>query len=187
MKTFYTRLICLVLFSNSFLFSYSQEKTKNDKSYSFNIVVDMNDMSRRNDFNYKFLINKGWDNDENEQTRFFDDKSLYYITFEYKKAFEKGFNHYDRVPKDTVKVKLADSQMDSIFVLTTQLLTIDKNLDVTHRKVPISFYDGEYVSVRLELIEYNTFNEISIGFDQEDIFQKRFYKLLEYLNSIKNN
>jgi hypothetical protein len=147
----------------------------------------MNDMSRRNDYNYKILINKGWDYDENGLARFLDSKNLYYITFEYKKAFEKGFDHYDRIPKDTLKVILANSQIDSIFVLTTELMTIDKNLNVTDKKSPEWHYDGEYASVKLELREYSISNEIIIAFDNEDIFQKRFNKLLDFLNSIKDD
>jgi hypothetical protein len=147
----------------------------------------MNDMSRRNDYNYKILINKGWDYDENGLARFLDSKNLYYITFEYKKAFEKGFDHYDRIPKDTLKLILTDSQIDSIFVLTTELMTIDKNLNVTDKKSPEWHYDGEYASVKLELREYSISNEIIIAFDNEDIFQKRFNKLLDFLNSIKDD
>jgi hypothetical protein len=147
----------------------------------------MNDMSRRNDYNYKILINKGWDYDENGLARFLDSKNLYYITFECKKAFEKGFDHYDRIPKDTLKLILTDSQIDSIFVLTTELMTIDKNLNVTDKKSPEWHYDGEYASVKLELREYSISNEIIIAFDNEDIFQKRFNKLLDFLNSIKDD
>jgi hypothetical protein len=147
----------------------------------------MNDMSRRNDYNYKILINKGWDYDENGLARFLDSKNLYYITFEYKKAFEMGFDHYDRIPKDTLKLILTDSQIDSIFVLTTELMTIDKNLNVTDKKSPEWHYDGEYASVKLELREYSISNEIIIAFDNEDIFQKRFNKLLDFLNSIKDD
>jgi hypothetical protein len=84
-------------------------------------------------------------------------------------------------------VKLTDSQIDSIYILTTELMTIDKKLTVTDKKRPKGHYDGEYASVKLELSEYSTSNEIIIAFDNEDIFQKRFYKLLEFLNRIKDN
>ena len=187
MKTYITKLICLIIFSNVFFFCYSQEKIENNKNYSFNVVLDMNHMSRRNDYNYKFLINKGWDYDENGLFKLLDNKTLYYISFEYKKAFEKGFDHYDRFPKDTLKVILTDSQIDSIFVLTTELMTIDKNLNITTKKSPEMDYDGAYASVRLELREYSTINEIIISFVNEDIYQKRFNCLLEFLNSIKDN
>jgi hypothetical protein len=96
MKTYKFIIILLIVFTNSIISSYSQEENKTNKNYSFNVVLDMNDMSRRNYYNYKFLINKGWDYDENGLTKFLEDKYLYYITFEYKKAFEKGFDHYDR-------------------------------------------------------------------------------------------
>jgi len=187
MKTYKFIIILLIVFTNSIISSYSQEENKTNKNYSFNVVLDMNDMSRRNYYNYKFLINKGWDYDENGLTKFLEDKYLYYITFEYKKAFEKGFDHYDRIPQDTLKVKLTDSQIDSIYILTTELMTIDKKLTVTDKKRPKGHYDGEYASVKLELSEYSTSNEIIIAFDNEDIFQKRFYKLLEFLNRIKDN
>lgn len=187
MKALRTKFICLIIFSNAFIFCYSQEKIENDKNYSFNVVLDMNDMSRRNDYNYKFLINKGWDFDENGLTKFLENKHLYYITFENKKVSEKGFDHYDRIPQDTLKMKLTDSQIDSIYVLTTELMTIDKNLNVIDKKSPEGNYDGEYASVKLELREYSTSNEIIISFDNEGVFQKRFNKLLEYLNSIKEN
>ena len=66
-------------------------------------------------------------------------------------------------------------------------MTIDKNLNVIDKKSPEGNYDGEYASVKLELREYSTSNEIIISFDNEGVFQKRFNKLLEYLNSIKEN
>jgi len=66
-------------------------------------------------------------------------------------------------------------------------MTIDKNLNITNKKSPEMDYDGTYASVRLELREYSTINEIIISFVNEDIYQKRFNCLLEFLNSIKDN
>jgi hypothetical protein len=144
-------------------------------------------MSRNNDYNYKFIVNKGWDFDENGSFILLDYKTLYFITFEYKKAFQKGFDHYDRIPKDTVKVKLSDNEIDSIFVLTTELMTIETNLNVKDINSSEMDYDGEYATVKLELKEYSVTNEIIISFDNENIFQKRFSKLLGFLNCVKDN
>jgi hypothetical protein len=187
MKTLKIIFILLIVLTNSIISSFSQEENKTNKNYSFNVVLDMNCMSRKNDDNFKFLINKNWDYDENGIFKTLDRKSLHFVRFEYKKAFEKGFDHYDRVPIDTLRIKLNDFHLDTIFRLTTELMTIDKNLNVTDKKSPEWHYDGKYASVKLELEEYSTRTEISLAFDNEHIFQIRFNKLLDFLNSIKDN
>ena len=86
----------------------------------------------------------------------------------------------------TIKTKLLDYQLDSIFVLTRELMTLDKNINVTEKRKPEVDYDGKYASVKLELFEYSVRKEIVISFDNDFIFQNRFYKLIDFLNSIIN-
>ena len=65
-------------------------------------------------------------------------------------------------------------------------MTLDKNINVTEKRKPEVDYDGKYASVKLELFEYSVRKEIVISFDNDFIFQNRFYKLIDFLNSIIN-
>lgn len=183
---FKNKLMLLIILTSIISSSYSQEQIDNNKNYSYSLVLDMNHLSRNNDYNFKFIVNKSWEFSENGAVNFFDNKSIYFIEYEYKKAFHKGFDHYDRIPKDTIKTKLLDYQLDSIFVLTRELMTLDKNINVTEKRKPEVDYDGKYASVKLELFEYSVRKEIVISFDNDFIFQNRFYKLIDFLNSIIN-
>ena len=73
---FKNKLMLLIILTSIISSSYSQEQIDNNKNYSYSLVLDMNHLSRNNDYNFKFIVNKSWEFSENGAVNFFDNKSL---------------------------------------------------------------------------------------------------------------
>jgi hypothetical protein len=146
----------------------------------------MHHLQHNNAYNYKFLINERWSHNENDSLIFFNDIYDRFIKYNYVAAPQKGFDRYDRLPVDTLKFKLKNEQMDSIYFLTSNLFQLDSLIKFKNTNSNFDSYDGEYVTVKLRLINYSTTMETTIDFCEDKIFQKRFIKLIKYMDKIKN-
>lgn len=99
---------------------------------------------------------------ENTQNSFFDEgnkiwiesklipKVLYYISYKY----NRNPNHSSiPVQIDTIKAELTNTQLDTVYSLTTELFRVDKREDVSQDSIQPSFlnHHGNKASVLLDL------------------------------------
>jgi hypothetical protein len=183
----YLFILILGLLSNNRTYSQvGDNPTYCADNYGFSVVIDMQHLQHDNAYNYKFLINERWSHNENDSSIFFNDIYDRFIKYNYVAAPQKGFDRYDRIPADTIKFKLSNEQMDSIYFLTSNLFQLDSSINVKNTNSNADSYDGEYVTIKLHLINYSTAMHTTIDFSEDKIFQKRFIKLIEYMDKIKN-
>jgi hypothetical protein len=178
-------LFSLIGFESIYCQSDKLSKDCSEKKYSYEIIIDMNHLQRSDSYNYKYLLNKSWEFIGENEVISYDDNTLYYIQYNYVPAPQKGFDIYDRIPLDTLKICLTDHQLDSIYYLASRLFQIDKTLSIDYKE-NFAIYDGHYSKVTLRLDNYSVMYEIVISFDTEQLFQKRYYDLETYLEKIKN-
>ena len=180
-------LTLLLIFS--ILYSSGQNASqikKKEKEFPYYLIIDMNHLQHDNKFNYKCLVNNGYDKSLRGEYKILDDKSLYFINYKYISAPEKGFDYYDRMALDTIKVKLSEKQLEKIFVISTELFNLKNPKEKLNKKRVDSYYDGEYVNVILGLDNYSTRFQITMAFDDETMYQQKFNELIAYIEEIKN-
>ncbi len=186
----FRNLSLILLLAFSFLYSSGQnalQKKKKEKEFPYFLIIDMNHLQHDNEFNYKCLVNNGCDKSLRNEYKILEDKSLYFINYKYISAPEKGFDSYDRMALDTVKVKLSDKQLEKIFIISTELFNLKNPKEKLNKKRQDSEYDGEYVTVVLGLDNYSTRFQITMAFDDETMYHLKFNELIAFIEEIKNS
>ena len=164
----------------------SNKSNSKKTDFSFSVVVDMNDLQYSNDYNYKYLIKKDWDFNAKKELIYFTNHNAHFIRYKYINKSSGLIENYERIPIDTINFNLTNDQLDSIYIQTKNLFLIDSLINI-HKKNEVPYeYDGEYVNVHLNLINYNTSFSTTISFEEDQIFQKRYKALEYYMNKIKN-
>ena len=149
-----TLIWILIVLSNQLVFS--QLATDKQIDYAYSLVIDVNDMMGNNHNNYKYLINKGWDFDSNNDLIFLKDRMMYFVTYNYFSDDIENSDFYKRRPIDTLKIYLTDSQLDSIYYYTSDIFNINDSIDIIDNDQPDDIYDGWVVKLTLELENYKT-------------------------------
>ena len=129
------------------------------RNYNFNVVIDVEHLQRNDEYNYKYLINKDWD--FNEEGKYVDlpMQKLIKVNYSYVQNESLGHDNYDRKPIDTIYTEINKPQLDSVYSMTSAIFKINpKNLI----KDTLSYkdnFDGQFYQLsfyqELQEIEYS--------------------------------
>jgi hypothetical protein len=191
-----TKFFLLRILFGAILFSVFQnvdcQNKNNDtnnvsNNFKYNIVIDMNHLSNNDDFNYKYIINRGYILDENDSLIILAKGKMYYMKYLYLLPEKDNAIDYLREPIDTIVIGLADSELEMIYKLARNVFSIEGEIDYRGEKLPTNNYDGKYANLSFELEEYSTKFNVTLDFSIDDVFQNKFNKLLDYLQTIRSN
>lgn len=161
-------------------------QNKESDNYKYSVVIDVNNMNNSDEYNYKYLINKSIIFNTDGTFKLLESRKVYFIQYKYSPVPDQIV--YSREPVDTTMINLSDSQLEHIYRLTKDMFSLNSlPLDYKGNNRVQPDYDGEYALVSFELEDYSVVFNMEISFDEDMVFQTKYRKLLDFIESVKDS
>ena len=161
--------------------SFNSENNGLAKHYEFSLVIDVNDYGFNNNMNFKYLINKDYSYNLENQYVSLPPQKLILINYKY----DLAENEKKRIAEDTLFYEITKQELDSIYFKAVPLFTVSHLNEDFRTTQNFDMYDGEYYQVTLKndidrttrKIEFDRMSSTEIG--------TQYQVLINYIEKIR--